>query len=366
MAQGTAISAVRVEPLEAPLLEPFTIAIGRLDRLRNVLVTVELENGVIGYGEGAPLPPISGETQATVLAAVGDVQHRLIGRDAIDWRTIARDLLTVIHAQACARAALEMAVADAAAKSLRLPLWQLLGGAGRRISTDMSIPIVPAGHAGELARAAAVRGFAVLKVKVGEGLEPDLARVAAVAAQAPGCRITIDANQGFTPDQAIAHAAALLERGLPVDLFEQPVHRHDRDGLRQVREACGIPVAADESAWYAADVADLAARGAIDVVNLKLMKTGLAGGLDLVAMARSCRIGLMIGGMIETRLAMGCAAHLAAGQGDFRFVDLDTPLLLAVDPMEGGHRLDGCTYDLAPVVAGIGCWPTGRPPGFLP
>ena len=100
MFSPTRISAMTIEPLMAPLLEPFTIAIGRLDSVRNVLITIELDNGAIGYGEGAPLPPISGETQATVLAAAYEVRHLVIGRDAADWRSIARTLVGIIHAQA--------------------------------------------------------------------------------------------------------------------------------------------------------------------------------------------------------------------------------------------------------------------------
>ena len=366
MDAGTKIRRITVEPLEVPLIEPFIIAIGRLDRVSNVLVTIELENGVIGYGEGAPLPSISGETQATVLAAVNDIRSLIIGRDAADWRGIARAMLGCIHAQACARTAVEMALVDGWAKSQRLPLWKLLGGAGATVATDMSIPIVPADHAARLAAQAATRGFQVLKIKVGEGPVADLARIAAVHAAAPQCRLTIDANQGYTPEEAITVADALHQRRIAIDLFEQPVHRQDREGMGRVRRQSRIPVAADESVWHATDVADLAARQAIDVVNLKLMKSGIAEGLELVAAARAHGIGLMIGGMIETRLAMGCAAHLAAGQGDFSFVDLDASLLLAEDPLDGGHRIVGCTYDLSPVVASIGCWPRGRPSGFLP
>jgi len=365
MTSPTRIASMTVEPLVAPLLEPFTIAIGRLDSVRNVLVTIQLDNGAFGYGEGAPLPPISGETQATVLAAANEVRHLVIGRDAADWRALARTLVGIIHAQACARTAIEMAVVDALAKSQRIPLWKMLGGVGAPVVTDMSIPIVPASHAAVLASKAAAKGFGLLKIKVGEGHTPDLDRVLAIHQAAPHCHLTIDANQGYTPEEAIVFAEALAFHKVTIDLFEQPVHRHDREGLGSVRRQCAIPVAADESAWYAADVADLAARNAVDVVNLKLMKTGLSEGLDLVATARANNIDMMIGGMIETRLGMGCAAHFAAGQGNFRFIDLDTPLLLAEDPFEGGHRINGCTYDLSPVVAGIGCWPKGRPSGFL-
>jgi L-alanine-DL-glutamate epimerase-like enolase superfamily enzyme len=80
---STRIRSVEFEPLNVPLLEPFVIAIGRLDEVRNVLLTVTLENGVIGYGEAAPLEPINGENQATVQATLKTLAPLLVGRDAL-------------------------------------------------------------------------------------------------------------------------------------------------------------------------------------------------------------------------------------------------------------------------------------------
>lgn len=365
MATGTRIRSIEVEPLDIPLVEPFVIAIGRLDRVRNVLVTVSLENGVVGYGEAAPLEPINGEDQATVLATLRSYGPRLIGRDVLAWRAIARDLAGIYAAQAAARTGLEMAVIDAAAKCQGVPLWQWLGGAGDAVETDISIPIVDPGHAARSARAIAARGVRTIKIKVGSGIVEDVARVVAVRAAAPGCALTLDANQGYGATAAVELIVRLRSDGVAIALFEQPVHRRDHAGLRFVAEHAGVPVAADESVTCAHDVIALAALGACHVVNLKLMKGGVVEALDIVAACRATHLGLMIGGMIESRLAMGCSAQLAAGLGGFRFVDLDTPLLLAEDPFEGGHRLEGPRYVFDAVVAGIGCWPRGRPPGFL-
>ena len=365
MPGGTRIRSVEVEPLDIPLREPFVIAIGRLDRVRNVLVSVTLDNGVVGYGEAAPLEPINGEDQATVLATMRGYVPRLVGRDVLTWRAIARDLAGIYSAQAAARAGLEMALIDAAAKCQRVPLWQWCGGAGDAVVTDISIPIVAPDHAGRLASAIAARGVRVIKIKVGSGIADDLARVIAIQAAAPACALTLDANQGYVATQAVELIARLRAAGIAIALFEQPVHRRDRAGLRFVAEHAGVAIAADEAVTCASDVIELAALGACHVVNLKVMKGGVVEALDIVAACRATHLGLMIGGMIESRLAMGCSARLAAGLGGFAFVDLDTPLLLAEDPFEGGHRIDGARYVFDDVVAGIGCWPRGRAPGFL-
>jgi len=365
MPAGSLIRSLEVEPLDIPLIEPFVIAIGRLDRVRNVLVTVTLDNGVVGYGESAPLEAINGEDQGTVLAALRAYAPRLIGRDALAWRAIARELAGIYSSQAAARAGLEMALIDAAAKCQRVPLWQWLGGAGDAVITDISIPIVAADHAGRLATAIRRRGVRTIKIKVGSSLGDDVARVSAVHAAAPDCALTLDANQGYTATGAVELIARLRLAGIAIALFEQPVHRRDRIGMRFVAEHSGVAIAADEAVTCASDVVELAALGACHVVNLKLMKGGVVEALDVVAACRATHLGLMIGGMIESRLAIGCSAHIAAGLGGFAFVDLDTPLLLAEDPFDGGHHIDGGRYVFDAVIAGIGCWPRGRPPGFL-
>ena len=361
---ATRIRSIECEPLDVPLLEPFTIAIGRLDHVRNVLVTVTLENGVIGYGEAAPLEPINGENQATVMATLATLAPLLTGQDAYAWRSLAARMANLFSAQCAARAGLEMALLDAVTKTMKVPLYQFFGGASSQVETDISIPIVSAAHARELAAGIAAQGVRVIKLKVGSGIEEDVERTVAIAEGAPQCIITLDANQGYTAAGAVELIRRLSDRGIRVRLFEQPVPRHDLFGLKFVTEHSRVPVAADETVSSASDALQVAAARSAHVVNIKLMKSGIVEAMDIVAVCRAGHLGLMIGGMIETRLAMCCSAHFAAGHGGFSFVDLDTPLLLAEDPFEGGYRREHGIYDLSAIPAGIGCWPRHRPPGF--
>ncbi|HEX2913666.1 MAG TPA: dipeptide epimerase [Chloroflexia bacterium] len=362
---ATRIRSIEIEPLNIPLIEPFVIAIGRLDEVRNVLITVTLENGVIGYGEAAPLEPINGENQATVLATLQSCAQFLTGRDVMQWRLLSREVANIFSAQSAARAGLEMALLDAATKSMRVPLYQFFGGISDRVETDISIPIVEPARARELAAGIAERGVRFIKIKVGSGIEADVARTLAVREGAPEAEIQLDANQGYSAPEAVELLRELKAQGVRVRLFEQPVSKHDKMGLKFVTEQGRVPVAADESVFCANDVLELATIGAANVVNIKLMKSGLVEGLDIAAVCRAAHIRLMIGGMIESKLAMSCSAHFAAGQGGFDYVDLDTPLLLAEDPFEGGFRIEGPIYHLNHVEAGIGCWPKGRPSGII-
>jgi L-alanine-DL-glutamate epimerase-like enolase superfamily enzyme len=362
---ATAIQAVEIEPLDIPLLEPFVIAIGQLDHVRNVLVTVRLENGVIGYGEAAPLEPISGENQATVLATLQVCAQMVKGRDVVEWRKLAAELKGVFGAQAAARAGLEMALLDALTKTMRLPLYQFLGGASSSVVTDLSIPIVEPARAYQIAAEWAIQGGRVLKIKVGKSIEADVKRVLAVKAAAPDMLITLDANQGYNASQAVALVEELAMQGVRIILFEQPVPKNDWLGLRFVTEHGRIPVAADETVFHPYDALQIAAHGAANVVNIKLMKCGLVDGLDIAAVCRAGHVGLMIGGMIESKLAMCCSAHFAAGLGGFEYIDLDTPMLMAENPFEGGYIQQGSLYKLDHIQAGLGIWPKGRAPGFL-
>ncbi len=362
---ATRIRSVEFEPLNIPLLEPFIISIGRLDQVRNVLVTVTLENGVIGYGESAPLEPINGENQATVLATLPHCATLLTGRDAMHWRQLSGELAGVFWAQAAARAGLEMALMDAVTKTMGIPLYQFFGGKSDQVETDISIPIVTPERARELATGIAAQGIRYIKLKVGSGLEADIARCLAVREGAPGCQLQLDANQAYSGFEAVELLRELEARHIKVRLFEQPTPRHDLLGLKFVTEQGRVPVAADEAVFTASQALAVAATGAANVVNIKLMKSGLVEGMDIAAVCRAGHIRLMIGGMIESRLAMSCSAHFAAGQGGFDYIDLDTPFLLAEDPFEGGYRVKGPIYDLSHIQAGIGCWPKGRPDGTI-
>lgn len=362
---STRIRSVEAEPLDVPLIEPFVIAIGRLDQVRNVLITVTLENGVIGYGEAAPLEPINGENQATVLAVAQTLGPLLVGRDVSEWRSLSTFMAGIFGAQCAARAGIEMAFLDALTKTMGVPLYTFFGGVNAEVETDISIPIVTAAHARELAAAIAGQGVRVIKLKVGSGLDEDVARALAVSEGAPTCALTLDANQGYTASEAVELVRRLRDHDVRVRLFEQPVARDDLFGLKFVTEQCRVPVAADETVASAADALQVAATRSAHVVNVKLMKSGIVEAIDIVAVCRTGHLGLMIGGMIETKLAMCCSAHFAAGNGGFEFVDLDTPLLLAEDPFDGGWVREGGRYRLDHITAGIGCWPRGRPQGTL-
>ena len=350
----TTIRSIIVEPLNIPLLEPFTIATGATTEARNVLITITLEDGSVGYGECAPFSPSTGETQETALAAARGCAELLKGKDAARWRILSKLLRTVFYSQMTAIAGMEMALLDALTHSYGIPLYVFFGGAATSVETDISIPMVTPEHGYDLAKAIVARGITTIKIKVGGDIPEDVARVEAVREAAPGIGLMLDANQGYTASEALLCLEALDDRDIRPLLMEQPVHKDDYEGLRYVTQHTTVPVAADESAYSAANVAHLIAMGAINVVNIKLMKSGFVEALDIAAVCRATHTQLMIGAMMESRLATGAAAQFVAGLGGFRYVDLDTPMLLSEDPFTGGYEQRGGIYDVSGVIRGLG------------
>jgi L-Ala-D/L-Glu epimerase len=348
------IKQVTIEPLNIPLEEPFTIAIGTKYNIENVLITLELENGILGFGEAAPLEPINGENQATVLATLQGCREFLMGRDVSDFRMISKHLKSVFWPQITARCAVEMALLDAFTKSLDIPLYKFFGGVVNKIETDYTVDIVPRDIAKANAATLAAKGYRILKTKVGKNLVEDIDRILAIREGAPGCGITLDANQGFSPGDAVFFLEELVKNNIRPILFEQPVVKSDLRGMKFVKDHTSIPIAADESVFTAADAIRIVRMGCADVINIKIMKSGIVEALDIAAIARSANIKLMIGCMLETRLALGCSVHLVAGLGGFDYIDLDPHLNPEQEPFTGGPEFKDPWYTISDKLPGIG------------
>lgn len=358
MPYKTQIAEFSVSPLDLPLKAPFGIASGALTAAANLLVRVELHGGVVGYGEAAPFPAFNGETRPRVLAALLSAREHVLGANVRHWRKFARELAGVLPSGA-ARCAVETAMLDAFTRYQKTSIWRYLGGHRRQLRTDITIPTGTPEAARAAALHASAQGFRALKVKVGGG-DPsaDVERVRALREVTASATLLLDANAGFTADQALTLLAGLRELGIKPALFEQPVAREDYDGLARVQREGKVPVAADESACSAADVRALIKARAVQVINIKLMKSGLSEAMDMAWLAQEAGLKLMIGGLVESSLAMSMSASFAAGTGGFSYVDLDTPLFLAAQPFVGGMTYEGDVIKVAHIKEGHGVMPT--------
>jgi len=349
------IRSIEVEPLDIPLFAPFGISSGVQVTAKNVLVTVELTDGTRGYGEAAPFAAYNGETQAGALHALRQACDWLPGRNARAWRALAGEFRKR-GGKNCgaAQCAFETAILDALKRSERVPLWRYFGGAGTRLETDMTVTTGSPAEAAVAARAIIKSGIRAIKMKIGgpRGPAHDLARIAAVHEVSPESPLILDGNAAISRAEARELASGMKKLRIVPPLLEQWLAKHDLDGMRALGEETGWLVAADESCCSASDVQRIARKRAAQVINIKLMKAGIVTALEVALVARTNRLCLMIGGNIESILAMTVSACFAAGLGGFRFADLDTPLFMAENPFRGGYKLDRARISVARITAG--------------
>jgi L-alanine-DL-glutamate epimerase-like enolase superfamily enzyme len=246
--------------------------------------------------------------------------------------------------QPAARCGLETALLDAYCRAIEQPMWRLWGGADvRPRETDITIPISTQEETLLLANRWYHKGFRLFKMKVGKDVDADIRRLQAVHHAFPDVAFIGDGNQGFSRAECLSFVEGIKRFGGTIVLLEQPVVRDDLDSMAAIRRITGIPVAADESVRSLDDARTVIKQGAADYINIKIMKTGVLEAAEIAACTLNAGLKLMVGGMIESRIAMGCSFSMVLGMKGFEILDLDTPLLLATDPVQGGYRYDGPT-----------------------
>ena len=310
--------------VETPLHRPFVTAQGSADVARAVQVAIELENASVVVGESVPVSYVTGETIESVLATCNRILPHIFDKDLRSWGA----LLLLIHKLApnepSARCALEMAVLYGFEKTTYLSPYMLLGGCLNEQVSDITLPMLPEVEA--IAQEAWDKGFRIFKIKVGNPTD-DLIRVQRVISTCPRATLRIDANQAFSPEEAVIFAESLQQMSAPVQMLEQPVTAKDIDGMNWVAERSPIPIFADESLLTPQDALRLA-NTAVHGFNLKINKNGIRGVLDIIPIAKAAGKLLMLGCMLETRHSICFSLELALGTGAFDFLDLDSHHLL--------------------------------------
>jgi len=312
------IRRVDAIPVALPLKKPMKMAGVTIDVAENVLVRIEAAGGMVGWGEAASAPTMTGDTQGSLLAAVRHLGPLMVGEDAWMRPALMRRLGAALLGNTGAHSAIELALIDLAGHAASLPAIDLIGGAVRRAVAPMWLlgNATPDQDAAE-AREKLVEGFRFFKVKVGaKSVDGDIASTLAVrAALGPDIPICADANCGFAPAAARRYLDGTRSAGLM--FLEQPLGHHDLKGLAALtrvalNSASPIPIGADEGIHSLADITAHARAGA-GGVSLKLIKLG--GMSAAVAAAHACeRLGLAVNvaaKIAESGIASAAAVHLA-------------------------------------------------------
>jgi L-Ala-D/L-Glu epimerase len=283
----------RIVTLE--LAETFTISRSAHDVVEVVQVEIEHE-GEHGFGEAAPQEHYR-ESAASAEAFVE--QHgELLGDDPFAFAEI-EERLSRLPGEQAAKAALDAALHDLQGRLVGLPVWRLLGLKADGPPTSYTVVL---DDPDEMARKAErdARRFQRLKLKLGgrDGLDAERVRAVAAATELP---LQVDANEGWTLDEALETLPALAE--LRVEYCEQPLPAQDPGGV-ELKRRSPLPIYLDEDCHTLADVAPCAERA--DGINIKLAKSGgIREAVRMIHAGRALGIGVMLGCMLESGLGGG-------------------------------------------------------------
>jgi L-Ala-D/L-Glu epimerase / N-acetyl-D-glutamate racemase len=335
------VTRVEVIPISFRLVEGYRIAGHTYTTADNIIVKVDTSDGRTGFGCAAPAHEVTGETAAAALGALQDRLDPLLRMsDAAEPAEFARYALLAAPSAPAARAACEMALFDLAGLRARVSTARILGMKRPQIPTSITLGIDEPLSTLDRAKRFVGAGFRILKLKVGESVEDDLATLRLLKdALGPGILLRADGNQGYTEDSA-RHFLRRLSPG-SLELLEQPTPAADLQALRRLTEEFDLPIMADESVLGAADAARLVDARAVDLVNIKLMKSGgIVEALEIARITDAAGIGAMTGCMDESRIGIAAALHFALAAPNVQRADLDGHLDLADDVAMDGVLID--------------------------
>jgi L-alanine-DL-glutamate epimerase-like enolase superfamily enzyme len=330
---------VKVRPYEMKMIKPF----GLSRSTRTVSRTVLIELNGEGYGE-AGFSSYYGETQDTVVAFLKKVCDGLHEDDLLFPEATMERISASYPKNGAAKAAIDMAILDIAAKRLGVPLYQYLG-LRRPDDKRTSFTIGIASDEEMLEKVEEAAAYPVLKIKLGRDPEQDI-RVMKAVRKTTDKTIRVDANGGWNLDTAVRCIKVLADLG--VEYVEQPLERGSLEALAKLKAMSPLPIFVDEDVMVSSDIPRLA--GKCDGINIKLIKCGgILHAREMVAVARAFGLQTMLGCMVETSVGITAGAHIASL---IDYLDLDGNLLIANDPFEGVKVEDG--YLRVPDRPGLG------------
>lgn len=320
--------------IHLPLETPFIISYDTYDYMPSVIVKLETDDGLIGYGEAVPDEHVTGES---FFSAIEVLKHQLLpavmGENPFEIEKIHHIVDSRIYANPAAKAAIDIACYDLMGKYLVKPVYDLIGG---KYHDELTFPKVLSIEEPEVmaekAKLAVERGYRSLKLKVGTEAFKDVERIKAVReAVGYGVPIRVDVNQGWNDYATAAKVLPLLDP-LRISWLEQPIKMGDFDGLAELRKKTVIPIMADETVHGGSDVIEIIKKGAADKINIKLMKTGgIYPAIHMAKTAESAGISCQIGSMVESSIGSAAGYHTAIARKNITSTELTGPLLFSKD-----------------------------------
>ena len=335
-------------------MHPFTIATGTMDFAQNILIKIFSSENIIGIGECSAFPMIVGETQNTCYEMAKDFAKLWKGKNALNIEERLNELHLFTAGNSTIKRAFDMALYDIAAKNANQPLYEFLGGTKKEMLTDITVGIGSPEIMAAQAKAFVEKGASILKIKLGKDVATDVARIKKIReAIGNNVKIRIDANQGWSVEDATNALTQLVQYN--IEFCEQPMRTYNDEFLPALVRTSPIKIMADESVYDHHDALRLIKNKACDYINIKFAKSGgIHEAIKIIAVSKENNIPCMMGGMLESRVALTAFAHFAAANPQIIFYDMDTCMLgHKVNPVIGGFTYNGYTVQL-PDGIGIG------------
>ncbi|WP_051472192.1 mandelate racemase/muconate lactonizing enzyme family protein [Patulibacter minatonensis] len=356
---ATATRIVRVEaiPVRLSYRRPGRFASGEITVADNVLVRIHSDSGHVGIAEAQPRPYTYGGTQESMVASIErDLAPRLHGIDPMR-RELLASRADVPGADRVARGALDIAIWDLCGKELGVPVHRLLGGFADAVPVAHMVSFdTPEEMAADAVEAFERFGVLAFKVKVGRDPELDVAAVRAVREALPDAGLYVDANRGWSVEQALAATPGLLELG--VIAIEEPIDVTDTEGRRRLAEAWPVPLVGDESCTSLPTVRAALHEGAVSQVCVKAARTGFSESRRIVGLCDGVGVPVVVGSQYEGAIGAFASIALAASSAATagrpaevtNFADLHDDLVVAPPDITGGHAVLPATPGLGALV----------------
>jgi L-alanine-DL-glutamate epimerase-like enolase superfamily enzyme len=323
-------------------MEPFTIATGTMHHAQNVFIRVHTDAGFYGVGECSAFPMIVGETQDTCLVMAREFGRLWKGQDALAIEARLQQLHAFTAGNSTIKSAFDMALYDIAAKNAGLPLYQYLGGSKRPVESDITIGIDSPEGMAKKALEFNSNGASILKVKLGKDAKSDVERIKQIReAVGDGMKIRVDANQGWSFADAVFALQAIGK--YDIEFCEQPMRTWYDDRLPELMKLSPVKIMADESVFNHHDARKQIESSSCDYINIKFSKSGgIFEAKKIHDVAAEKGIACMMGGMLESRIALSAKLHFVYASPNIQFYDMDTCMLgHLADPCVGGVTYDG-------------------------
>ena len=353
MSTQLTITHIDIYRFSIPMV-PFAIATGTMEYAQNTFIRVHTDAGFYGVGECSAFPMIVGETQDTCIIMAREFARLWKGKDALDIESRLKQLNDFTAGNTTIKSAFDMALYDIAAKYAGLPLYKYLGGEKREVESDITIGIAGPEEMAQKAIQFQQSGAHILKVKLGKGAETDVERIKHIRkAIGNEMKIRVDANQGWNFDEAVYALKALGE--YDIEFCEQPMRTWYDDKLPELMALSPVKIMGDESIYNHHDARRQINSGSCDYINIKMAKSGgIHEAKKIHDLAAEHSVPCMMGGMLESRIALSAKLHFVYASPNIKFYDMDTCMLgHKEDPCVGGVTYNGFHLDIADII-GIG------------